>query len=205
MISVMAKVALHNLFLDLQKASKLYSGSAFHRNESWLKKEKEIETLVTKESPVTYPETMLSMCQNLYLVDFYLWRSVAFIFYLFPCARLCNPMLEVAMLWAVVGPCDLLGSFPNQVIPWSCETVWKHGWQFWVWHMAPESDSSGSQKPVGSWAGRELQKGSKISCLDFEEHGWWSALQGLQNSCLFWTVGTESQLWHYLKVQAHVL
>lgn len=84
---------------------------------------------------------MLSLCQNLSLV-FYFWRSVAFTSSLFPCARLCNPVLEVAMLQAVVGPCDLLGSFPNQIIPWFCETVWKHGWQFWVWHVAPESDSS---------------------------------------------------------------
>lgn len=149
MVSVMARVALHNLFLDLQKRSKLYSGSAFHRNESWLKRGKETETLVPKESPVTYPKTMLFLCRNLSLVDFYFWRSVAFTFYLFPCARLRNPVLEAAMLRAVVWPCDLLGSFPNQIIPWFCETVWKHGWQFWVWHVAPKSDSS--VFPEASW------------------------------------------------------
>lgn len=33
-----------------------------------------------------------------------------------------------------------------------------------------------SQKPVGGWAGRGLLKGSKMSCLGFEERGWWSAL-----------------------------
>lgn len=150
----MARVALNNLFLDLQKRSKLYSGSAFHRNESWLKRGKETETLVPKESPVTYPKTMLSLCRNLSLVDFYFWRSVAFTFYLFPCARLCNPVLEVAMLCAVVWPCDLLGSFPNQIIPWFCETVWKHGWQFWAWHVAPCSPrltAPCSQKP--GWLG----------------------------------------------------
>lgn len=76
----------------------------------------------------------------------------------FPCARLGNPVLEVAVLRAVVGPCDLLGSFPNQILPWFSETVWKHGDSSWSDIWPPSLTAPCSQNPVGGWAGRGLQK-----------------------------------------------
>lgn len=69
-VSVMAMMALHNLSLTCKKGANCTVAQLF--TEMDLDLRKETETLVPKESPVTYPKIMLSLCQNLSLVDFYL-------------------------------------------------------------------------------------------------------------------------------------
>lgn len=92
-------MAVHNFFLGLQNSARNCTVAQLFTEMSLdlSGRGKETEALNPKETPVTHPRTMLSLCWNLALVDIF-QRFVAFTFHLFPCAGLSNLVLEVPML-----------------------------------------------------------------------------------------------------------